>query len=594
LESASVAGAEFTPAVVASAADYPLTQVEDICHDLASRHQIVRRAATQHFAHVTDLPRYEFLHILYREILYEQQAPGRRSTRHQLIGREIERLYEGHTEDVAAELALHFEHSADWEQAVKYLKVAAENSERRYAHREAIALLSHALELASRIPSEQRRDTELQILEKLAMIYVASFDPRCVEAYERLAETAFGYGLREKAAEACLNLATCLSWDDADRCLKVAERVSHIASTLTDPLAREKLQMSCHFWRVWAGGWNVGEVDQVRQIFRKLRPRQDRTELARQAIEYGMIQWASSEHFEAYQCVSDGLAALCETLAGQNPYLSIAYQKGQFYLPRALLFRGEWGKALDALDASIELADKNGDSFPAQMLRLSRSWIHFHAMDFEEVLATSEGMEIVAGRFGGSYLVRLGRLLSGSAHLCLGNPARATATLMAARAEMNSHRIVLDWCFRLPLQAALSELWLMSGNLTQAHEDAKVYLTLALSTEDYTYRALAAEVSARVALAQGEVSAAQEFISQGIQVVEEHDVPLARWHVHATAALLFETSGQSVLAQQHRQVARAAIFALADSLGARHTLRERFLSAPAVASALKENAVQAA
>jgi DNA-binding winged helix-turn-helix (wHTH) protein len=594
LEAASVAGANFTPAAVASAADYPLAQVEDICHDLASRHQIVRTAGIQHLANATKQPRYEFVHILYREILYEQQAPGRRSTRHQLIGQQLERLYEGRAEDVAAELALHFEHAADWEHAVKYLKVAAENSERRYAHREAIALLSHALELASRIPSEQRRDAEVQLLEKLAMIYVASFDPRCVDAYERLAETAFGYGLPEKCAEALLNLATCVSWDDAERCLKVAERVSQIAGTLADPLAKEKLQMSCHFWRVWAGGWNAGEADKVRQIFRKLRPQQDRTELARQSIEYGMIQWASSEYFEAYQCVSDGLGALCETLAEQNPYLSIAYQKGQFYLPRALFFRGEWGKALDALDASIELADKNGDSFPAQMLRLSRSWIHFHAMDFEEVLSTSEGMESVAERFGGSYLVRLGRLLSGSAHLSLGNHARATATLVAARGEMNSHRIVLDWCFRLPLQAALSELWLLSGNLSQAHEAANVYLSLALSTEDYTYRALAAEVNARVAFAQRQMSAAQEFILQGIQVVEEHDVPLARWHVHATAASLFETSGKISLAQQHRQMARTAILSLADSLGARHTLRAKFLSAPAVASALKEDAVHAA
>jgi DNA-binding winged helix-turn-helix (wHTH) protein len=591
LEAASVAGADFTPAAVASAADYPLAQVEDICHDLASRHQIVRAAGIQYLAHATDLPRYEFVHILYREILYEQQAPGRRSTRHQLIGQQLERLYGGRTEHVAAELALHFEYAADWEHAVKYLRVAAENSERRYAHREAIAHLSHALELASRIPSDQRRDVELNILEKLAMIYVASFDPRCVEAYGRLAQTAFGYGLPEKCAEAYLNLATCVSWDDAERCLKVAERVSQIATTLPDLLAKEKLQLSCHFWRVWAGGWNADEATKVRQIFRKLQPQLLRTELARHSIEYGMIQWASSEYLEADQCVSDGLDALSSTLAEQNPYSSIAYQKGQFYLPRALLFRGEWGKALDALDASIELADKNGDSFPAQMLRLSRSWIHFHAMDFEEVLSTTERIQSTGGKFGGSYLVRLGRLLSGSADLSLGNDKSATAMLMTARDEMNSHRIVLDWCFRLPLQAALSELWLLSGNLTQARADAKVYLSLALSTEDYTYRALAAEVNARVASARREMSAAQEFILQGVQVVEERDVPLARWHVHATAASLFETSRQTVRAQRHRQIARTAILSLADSLGTRHALRAKFLSAPAVASVLKEDVV---
>lgn len=92
LEAASVAGSHFTPAAVAPATEYSLAQVEDICHDLARRHQVIRPASIQHLAHATDLPRYEFAHILYREVLYEQQAPGRRSTRHQLIGQQLESL----------------------------------------------------------------------------------------------------------------------------------------------------------------------------------------------------------------------------------------------------------------------------------------------------------------------------------------------------------------------------------------------------------------------------------------------------------------------------------------------------------------------
>jgi DNA-binding winged helix-turn-helix (wHTH) protein len=588
LEVASVAGSIFTPAAVAAAADHGIDQIEDICHDLARRNLIIRAAGVQHLKSGATLPLYEFVHVLYREALYEQQAPGRRSTRHQLIGDQLERLYEGHPEEIAAELALHFEYAADWERTVKYLALAAENSEHRYAHREAIALLSRALEIANKIPAEQRRDTELQLLEKLAMIYVASFDPHCVETYERLSETALAHGLPEVSAQALLNLATCLSWDDAERCLSVAERVSQIAATLGDPLAREKLEIRCHFWRAWVGGWNASEAEQVRQTFQRIRHQTDRTELAHLLIEYGMIRWASSKYRESYHCISEGLNELSEALGEHNPYLSIAYQKGQFYLPRALLFSGEWGKALQTLDASIELADKNGDSFPAQMLRLSRSWIHFHAMDFQEVLATSEPMEDAAERFGGSYLVRLSRLLSGSAHVALGNYERASERLMAAQEEMNSYAIVLDWCFRLPLQAALSELWLFSGKLTKAREDATRYLDLALSTEDYTYRALAFEVNARVALAHEDLPAAQDFILRGIDVVQEQDVPLANWHVRATASLVFEMTGQKALAQGHHQAAKTAILSLADSLCPRQELRTKFLSAPSVSRAMEQ------
>jgi hypothetical protein len=176
----------------------------------------------------------------------------------------------------------------------------------------------------------------------------------------------------------------------------------------------------------------------------------------------------------------------------------------------------------------------------------------------------------------------------------LGNYGRATEKLTAAREEMNSHVIVLDWCFRLPLHAALTELWLLCGNLTQAREEAAIYLELAHSTEDHTYRALAAEVSARVALAQRELSTAQDLILRGIETVGERYVPLAAWRVHATAASVFESAGRVGLAQSHRRAARTAILALATSLGSRDAVRAKFLSAPIVAGVLGEDTVSAA
>lgn len=593
LEAASVAGAVFSPKSIAAASEQAAERVEDSCHDLARRNQIIRTAGMQQLANGTTLALYEFVHVLYRDVLYERQPPGRRSTRHHVIGNQLESLHECHTDEIAAELALHFEQASDWGRTVKYLRLAAENSERRYAHREAISLLLRALELVSSIPAEQKRDAELQILDRLAMIYVASLDSRCVEAYQRLAETASAFGLLEMSAQALLNLADCLSWDDADGCLKVAKRASEVITNLSDSLMQARMQMSCDFWRIWAGGWSSKAANQVRQTFREIRHRCERTVLAPQLIEYGMIQWASSEYGESYECVSEGLAALSESLGGQNPYLSIAYQKAQFYLPRALFFHGELGKALQAVNASIELADKNGDSFPAQMLRLSRAWIHFHAMDFREVVALSEPMEDAARRFGGSYLIRLSLLLSGSAHVALGNYERALEKLMTAQEEMNTHTIVLDWCFRLPLHAALAELWLSTGALTKAREEASRYLGLALSTEDYTYRAFAAEVSARVALAEGDLNAADDFISQAVRVIEEREVPLASWHVHVTAAAVYKSTCKNILRRKHRDAARVAIHLLADSLGADHPLRPIFLSSPIVSRALAEDAMYA-
>jgi DNA-binding winged helix-turn-helix (wHTH) protein/tetratricopeptide (TPR) repeat protein len=589
LEVASVGGSVFSPVVIASATDHTCQEVEDICHDLASRNHIIRATRDTQLANGATLRWYQFVHVLYRDVLYERQSPGRRSSRHRVIGTQLESLYQEYPEEIAAELALHFERASDWDHTVRYLRLAAENSERRYAHREAIALLARALDLVGRISEEQKLDVELQIHERLATIYVASFDRRCVEAYERVFETASAFGLAEMSARALLNLATCLSWEDAEHCLQTTERASRVIATLPDPLTRARMEMSCHFFAVCAGGWNSHEIDQLRQILQKIRHTFDGSILAPQTIQYGIVQWASSEYKESYESIEAGLDALSSAIGEQNPYLSVDYQKAQFYLPRALFFGGEWGKALMALNASLEVADKNGDCFPAQMLRLTRAWIHFHAMDFHEAVAASEPMEDLAGIFGGSYLVRLSRLLSGSAHVALGDHERALAALTKAQDEMNSHAIVLDWCFRLALHAALAELWLSKGDLERAHDEVSSYVTLAWNTEDRTHQAFALEVSARVALEEGSLAAAAGFISRALRVIEEHHVPLAAWHVYATATRLYESTGELGLAQRHRVAASAAVLSLADSLGPRHPLRAIFLSSPLVSVLLDED-----
>ena len=589
LEVASVEGLAFSPAVIASATDHTCQEVEDICHDLASRNQIIRATRVKQLVNGATLPCYQFVHVLYRDVLYEKQSPGRRSARHRVIGTQIESLYEKYLEEMAAELALHFEHASDWDRTVRYLRLAAENSERLYAHREAIALLSRALELVDRVSEEQKHNVELQILERLASIYVTSFDCRCTEAYERLFETASAFGLAEVGARALLNLAACLSWEDAEHCLRITERASRVSATVPDPLTRARMEMSCHFFSLLAGGWNSQEVNQLRQIFQNIRTQFDRIVLAPQTIQYGIVQWASSEYKESEECIATGLDALSGAIGEQNPYLSIDYQNAQFYLPRAFCFGGEWGKALRTLNVSLEVANKNGHRFPIQMLRLSRAWIHFYAMDFHEVIAASEPMEDVAEIFGGSYLVRLSRLLSGSAHVALGDHERGLATLGKAQDEMNSHAIVHDSCFRLPLHAALAELWLSKGDLKKARDEAGHYLALALNTEDRTYQALAMEVSARVGLLEGNLAGAAEFISRAIHVIEKHHIPLAVWHVHATATDLYNSIGEYSTAEEHREAARVAILSLADSLGQTHPLRAIFLSSPVVSRVLNED-----
>jgi hypothetical protein len=68
--------------------------------------------------------------------------------------------------------------------------------------------------------------------------------------------------------------------------------------------------------------------------------------------------------------------------------------------------------------------------------------------------------------------------------------------------------------------------------------------------------------------------------------IEDVEIPLAAWRVHATAAVLNECTGKSGEADHHRALSRTTILQLAQSLPAAAPLRHTFLSAPAVMKVL--------
>ena len=141
LDVASVAGVAFSARVCAAAADLRPEDFEDLCEELTRRHRTVHSSGSEHLPDGTVSARYEFVHALYREVLYRRLTSGRRAKLHQRIGEQLETLFSDRLSEAAPELARHFEHASDWQRAVNYLRIAAETARRRYANREATALL---------------------------------------------------------------------------------------------------------------------------------------------------------------------------------------------------------------------------------------------------------------------------------------------------------------------------------------------------------------------------------------------------------------------------------------------------------------------
>ena len=157
LEAASVAGAEFSAAVLAAAVDDTVDVVEARCMALARRGQFVGTRGHDEWPDGTVAARYGFLHALYQETLYAQVPVTRQLRWHRQIGARLEVAYGPRAPELAAELAEHFRRGRDSRRAVQYLQYAGENAQRRSAHQEAIGHLTTALALLTTLPETPER-----------------------------------------------------------------------------------------------------------------------------------------------------------------------------------------------------------------------------------------------------------------------------------------------------------------------------------------------------------------------------------------------------------------------------------------------------
>ena len=189
LAAASVAGVEFAVAAVAAGVQHTGEDVEVQCDTLARQHQLVQARGTALWPDGTVTARYGFRHALYQELIYEQVPVSRRVRWHQQIGTRLEAAFGPCADEVAAELAVHFEQGRDYYRAVQYLRHAAATAMQRHAHREAIAYLRRALALLQAMaetPQRFRHELPVQLALGPALMVTRGFAaPEVADTYAR-------------------------------------------------------------------------------------------------------------------------------------------------------------------------------------------------------------------------------------------------------------------------------------------------------------------------------------------------------------------------------------------------------------------------
>lgn len=99
---------------------------------------------------------FRFQHNLFRTYLYHELSEAERAYLHEDVGNAIEALYGEQADEMAVQLALHFETAGVTEKARHYLQKAGEQATSRFANDEALDFFNRALDLTPDNESEKR------------------------------------------------------------------------------------------------------------------------------------------------------------------------------------------------------------------------------------------------------------------------------------------------------------------------------------------------------------------------------------------------------------------------------------------------------
>jgi tetratricopeptide (TPR) repeat protein len=589
LEVASVIkGFSLSVTIAAAVSKLEANTLEDLFEALAKRHQVIRAAGFRDYK-TGPSPCYEFVHEMYRDVLYKRIGPARRRKLHLSVAENAEALVVSREADVVAEFAYQFEHGGDWPRAVKYLLSAADAAGRRFEPRQAAETLEHALKLAERIPEEQRAESEIPILQKLAPIYSALYDPRAIQTYEALAALAAHSGPADIEASALIEVAWPLAMVSTDAYVRGLERAREALSRCGESSTPKRMALQVRYLcnRMGIGRWEPGDLDECKEAVRQLRERCEPRLLGKVQFHLAYFLRNFAEYREAVRSADEGFVILLQGFE-ENPYLSSEFHLHEDVVATSLVLLGQWGEALRRIDRWTEAVKNNGDRAGVEMARSVLVPLYLDAMDFPAARQVLDSAFPILGPL--PVLRRYLLVHDGSLQAGTGNADSALELLLVCRAEMEQHPLLVDWYLRMPLQRALTEAWLSKGDLAQARVEAEEFLRVTLVTEERTFRALAFEANARIAMAEGALPRAQDCIGQAMQAMEGYEVPLAHWRVHATAYELNQRIKQRDAAKKHRELSRATILKLANSLPADEPLRQIFLSAPLVRKILGDRA----
>jgi DNA-binding winged helix-turn-helix (wHTH) protein/tetratricopeptide (TPR) repeat protein len=581
LEAASMLGNEFTIGSVAIGLGARPLAVEERCDALAREGQFLSAAGLFALPDGTNDTRYRFTHSLYPHIIAERVHAGRRLRLHQRVGEWLEHTYGTQAIGIAGSLAWHFEEAGDYQRAIRYLVLAAQNAAARFAYADAIRVLQQARSLTHHLAGHARTQLDIELLQCMGDAHFGRGAMiECAEAYEAAAARAADAGLISAQVDALISLVRPFCFIDPGRGMAAIEHAVHLSANLDDPLRHARTELLAAYVRLTFDTWRTKDWDIAAAASKTICRLSEANLPAFDRVIYAHLQSLRGDYTGALKNLQAGIHNADESTSGVVHFLALSGKT------LGLLLSGRLGELVQLLRTGREIAEEN-DNEPWFFV-FREAWLHAVVLDFTGARQLCERM---AARSAGAYWhgqsQALGGIASGCAFLEQGKYKDASQNFRRVLDSKDSHKFFLHWYWRLHAELGLGNVSLASGNLCKARVAAGRFLQSALSTAEPNLQALAWDLDARVSMAERDWMGAEERVERSLSVLHKFGIPTTAWRVHATRSDLFRQAKNEAAADAHRARAESIILALANSFAPADPLRHAFLGAAPVRRILR-------
>lgn len=558
---------------------------------------------------------YIFKHVLTQEAAYQSLLVKRRRELHRRVATYYESTCGDDLDEVAELLAYHYSQAGDEMKTLAYATLAGDVALRRYAHTEAIAHYSQALEIAQRSEASPEHLLHLYICRGRAFELSGQY-PQALANYQEMKARAHqrgddALGLAALIARATL-YATPTAKFDPTQAQMLADQALALARDLGDRRAEAKTLWLLLLINIFTGHPReaVAYGEQSLAIARELGLHEqlaftlndityaylvvtDQVDHALEALSEARTLWQAQGNLpmlagtlvslsEFYQFAGDYEQALALSEEAYRIGQSIGNLWDQSYsrmmIGNVYLDRGQVDQAIAIMEESIRLGEQAGFIVPpiaaSAELALTYGFLGMpeHGLDLaRRALAQAQAQFPLWEPLVAAILAQL--------HLLLGNNHEAERALKKAYAKF------IPGPLYSPVLLADAKLGLARQD--HAHASALMDELTALLRQAgiRTYLAEALYLQGQALLAQGQTDRAFDVLDEARAEAEALGARRILWQILFALSQIEAGRGHTAEAQALREQARTTVEALANNISAAE-LRTSFLNQPQVKAVL--------